>query len=156
MVSQANKTSKDTTNEIEKMTTVSLYTYKLLNSQNQLEIGLYLTNWHNVVRRSADSSSVRGRTTGSWWTYHSSTIAARWTLATTSSVTSGSCWTSLDAATSSTTPAASSRTPTLRSCCECAVCPPSTTTPSCCLAFCSRVLPPSYSGCLPSRPPRSC
>jgi len=40
MVAQANKTSKNTTNEIEKMTTVPLYTYKLLNSQNQLEIGL--------------------------------------------------------------------------------------------------------------------
>ena len=32
MVAQANKTSKNTTNEIEKMTTVPLYTYKLLNS----------------------------------------------------------------------------------------------------------------------------
>ena len=40
MVAQANKTSKNTTNEIEKMTTVPPYTYKLLNSQNQLEIGL--------------------------------------------------------------------------------------------------------------------
>ena len=40
MVAQANKTNKNTTNEIEKMTTVPLYTYKLLNSQNQLEIGL--------------------------------------------------------------------------------------------------------------------
>ena len=40
MVAQANKTSKNTTNEIEKMTTVPLYTYKLLNSQKQLEIGL--------------------------------------------------------------------------------------------------------------------
>ena len=40
MVAQANKTSKNATNEIEKMTTVPLYTYKLLNSQNQLEIGL--------------------------------------------------------------------------------------------------------------------
>ena len=38
MVAQANKTSKNTTNEIEKMTTVPLYTNKLLNSQNQLEI----------------------------------------------------------------------------------------------------------------------
>jgi len=36
MVAKANKTSKNTTNEIEKnMTTVPLYTtYKLLNSQN--------------------------------------------------------------------------------------------------------------------------
>jgi len=33
-------TSKNTTNEIEKMTTVPLYPYKLLNSQNQLQIGL--------------------------------------------------------------------------------------------------------------------
>jgi len=41
MVAQANKkTSKNTTNEIQKMTTVPLYTYKLFNSQNQLEIGL--------------------------------------------------------------------------------------------------------------------
>ena len=40
MVAQANKTSKNTTNAIEKMTTVPLYTYELLNSQNQLEIGL--------------------------------------------------------------------------------------------------------------------
>jgi len=40
MVAQTNKTSKNTTNEIAKKTTVSLYTYKLLNSQNQLEIGL--------------------------------------------------------------------------------------------------------------------
>ena len=40
MVAKANKISKITTNEIEKMTTVPLYTYQLLNSQNQLEIGL--------------------------------------------------------------------------------------------------------------------
>jgi len=44
MVAQANKTSKNTTNKKEKMTTVPLYTYKLLNSQNQLEIGLYILN----------------------------------------------------------------------------------------------------------------
>ena len=40
MVAQANKTSKNTTNEIEKITTFPLHTYELLNSQNQLEIGL--------------------------------------------------------------------------------------------------------------------
>ena len=40
-VAQANETtSKNTTNEIEKMSTVPLYIHKLLNSQNQLEIGL--------------------------------------------------------------------------------------------------------------------
>ena len=41
MVAQANKTSKNTTNEIEKNDNSStLRTYRLLNSQNQLEIGL--------------------------------------------------------------------------------------------------------------------
>ena len=40
MVAQANKTSKNTTNEIKRMTTVPPYTYKLLNSQNQLGTGL--------------------------------------------------------------------------------------------------------------------
>ena len=102
-------------------------------------------------------NSVLGHTTASWLTYRSTTIAARSTSATMLSVTSGSCLTSLDAAMSATTPAAATtRIPISRSCCECDDCPPSTITPSCCLAFYSRVLPPSYSGCLPSRPPRSC